>query len=99
MLHSFFSSLAGSRYLSFFSISFNFTLWSAGRTKSTIPQFLFLLLIIIFYYYSCEWARVRAYIIYLSNSKWKHNLITCKVKNSIFELRFKLKMDNSQGEN
>ena len=30
-LHSFFSSLARSRYLSFFSPSFSFTQWSAGR--------------------------------------------------------------------
>ena len=37
MFHSiFFNSLARSRYLSFFSLSFNFTLWSAGTAKSTI---------------------------------------------------------------
>ena len=36
-----------SSYLSFFSLSFNFTLWSAGIGKSTILQVLFLLLIII----------------------------------------------------
>ena len=40
MFHSFFNSLARSRYLSFFSLSFNFTLWSAGTTKSTICQVL-----------------------------------------------------------
>ena len=39
--HSFFSSLVRSRYLSFFSLSFNFTLWSAGTAKSTILQILF----------------------------------------------------------
>ena len=33
MFHSFFNSLARSRYLSFFS--FSFTLWSAGTAKST----------------------------------------------------------------
>ena len=38
MFHSFFSSLARSRYLSFFSLSFNLTLWSAGTEKSTIWQ-------------------------------------------------------------
>ena len=43
MFHSFFNSLARSKYLSFFSLSFNFTLWSAGTAKSTI---LFFLLII-----------------------------------------------------
>ena len=30
MFHCFFNSLARSRYLSFFSLTFNFTLWSAG---------------------------------------------------------------------
>ena len=49
MFHSFFNYLARSRYLSFFSLSFSFTLWSAGTTKSTILKvlFYFLLLIVI----------------------------------------------------
>ena len=47
MFHSFFNSLARSRYLSFFSLSFRFILWSTGTAKSTILQILFLLLIII----------------------------------------------------
>ena len=42
MFHSFFDSLARSRYLSFFSLSFRFILWSAGTAKSTILQILFL---------------------------------------------------------
>ena len=42
MFHSFFNSLARSRYLSFFSLSFRFILWSAGTAKSTILQVLFL---------------------------------------------------------
>ena len=46
MFHSFFNSLARSRYLSFFSVSFRLILWSAGTAKSTILQILFLLLII-----------------------------------------------------
>ena len=46
MFHSFFNSLARSRYLSFFSLSFRFILWSAGTAKSTILQILFFLLII-----------------------------------------------------
>ena len=46
MFRSFFNSLARSRYLSFFSLSFRFILWSAGTAKSTIFQILFLLLII-----------------------------------------------------
>ena len=47
MFHSFFNSLARSRYSSFFSHSFSFILWSAGTVKSTILQVLFFLLIII----------------------------------------------------
>ena len=46
MFHSFFNSLARSRYLSFFSLSFRFILWSAGTAKSTILQILFFLLIV-----------------------------------------------------
>ena len=41
MFHSFFNSLARSRYLSFFSLSFRFILWSAGTAKSTILQIFF----------------------------------------------------------
>ena len=40
IFHIFFSSLVRSRYSSFFSLSFNFTLWSAGTEKSTILQVL-----------------------------------------------------------
>ena len=47
MFHSFFNSLARSRYISFFSHSFSFILWSAETAKSTILQVLFFLLIII----------------------------------------------------
>ena len=36
MFHSFFNSLARSRQLSFFSLSFSFIQWSAGTAKSTI---------------------------------------------------------------
>ena len=45
MFHSFFNSLARSRYLSFFSLSFRFILWS-GIAKFTILLILFILLII-----------------------------------------------------
>ena len=41
MFHSFFNSLSRSRYLSFFSHSFSFILWSAGTAKSIILQILF----------------------------------------------------------
>ena len=50
MFHSVFNSLARSRYLSLFSNSFSFILWSARRAKSTILQvlfFFFLLLLLI----------------------------------------------------
>ena len=47
MFHSFFNSLARSRYLSFYSLSFRFILWSAGTAKSIILQILFSLLFII----------------------------------------------------
>ena len=47
LFHGFFNSLARSTYLSFFSLSFTFILWSAGTAKSTILQILFFLLIII----------------------------------------------------
>ena len=43
----FFNSPAKSWYLSFFSLSFSFILWSAGTAKSIILQILFFLLIII----------------------------------------------------
>ena len=41
---SFFNSQARSRYVSFFSLSFNFSLWSTGTASSTIinPQFILL---------------------------------------------------------
>ena len=45
MFHSFFNSLARSRYLSFFSFTFSFILWSAGTANSTIFKILF------YYYY------------------------------------------------
>ena len=47
MFHSFFYFIAMPKYLSFFSLSFNFTLRLAGRAKSSILQVLHFLLIII----------------------------------------------------
>ena len=41
MFHSFYSSLARSRYLSLFLHYFSFTLWSAGTAKTIIRQVLF----------------------------------------------------------
>ena len=64
MFHKFFNSLARSRYLSFFSLSFRFIMWSAGTAKSTILQilFLFFLLIII---RSGLLARIRRSLLYV----------------------------------
>ena len=50
MFHSFFNSLARSRYFSFFSHSFSFILWSAETAKSTILKLLS--------YYYCFTLRV-----------------------------------------
>ena len=47
IFHSFFHSLAKSWYLSFFSHSFSFILWSAGTATSTILQFLFFFFLLI----------------------------------------------------
>ena len=47
MFPSLFNSLARSRYLSFFSHSFSFILWSGGTAKLTILEVLFFLWIII----------------------------------------------------
>ena len=46
----FFNSLPRSRYLSFFSFSFNFTLCSAGTAKSTILQVLYLFFFFFFFF-------------------------------------------------
>ena len=54
MFHSFFNSLARSRYLSFFSLSFRFILWSAGTATSTILQILF------FFFFFVDYYKVRS---------------------------------------
>ena len=48
MFHIFYNSLSRSRYLSFFSLSFRFILWSAGIAKSTILLLLIIIIIIIY---------------------------------------------------
>ena len=53
MFHSFFNFLARSRYLSLFSHSFSFILWSAGTAKSTILQILF------FFFFLLIWSSGR----------------------------------------
>ena len=49
MFHSFFNSIARSRYLSFFSLSFRIILWSTGTAKSTILQIFFFLFFVDYY--------------------------------------------------
>ena len=53
MFHSFFNSLARSKYLSFFSHSFSFILWSAGTAEVKLSFFGGLLLSLVF------WPRLR----------------------------------------
>ena len=66
MFHSFFNSLARSRYLPFFSFSFNLTLWSGGTAKSTTQRILFFVFIIIRSGYLAEmrWS------VCISKSQW-----------------------------
>ena len=68
MFHSFFNSLARSKYFSLFSISFMFTLWSVGTEKSTNYH----------HYYCCccccftSWEFFTSVSTYLSQeSKWQ----------------------------
>ena len=49
MFHIFFNFLVRSRYLSFFSLSFNFLLWSAGTSNSTVLQVLFFFFFVYYY--------------------------------------------------
>ena len=51
MFHNFFNSLTRSRYLSFFSLSFSFILWSAETVKSTILQDLFFFSFFLFFFF------------------------------------------------
>ena len=75
MFHSFFNFLARSRYLSFFSLFFfSFTLWSAGKAKSTIWQVLFSCCVPRFFrtdfrlckYHLFLWSNLN----FLHNSRW-----------------------------
>ena len=49
MFHSFFNSLARSRYLSFFPLSFRFILRAAGTAKSTIFHIFFFFFVVDYY--------------------------------------------------
>ena len=80
MFHIFFNSLARSRYLSLFSHSFSFILWSAGTAKSTILQVLSFLLIIIksrllagiiIIIISCKFLHQRLLLVFSRESEWQ----------------------------
>ena len=64
MFHSFFNSLARSRYLSFFSHSFSFIPWSTGTKKSTILQILFFLFFFFLYYYYYSFSLQRKLMVF-----------------------------------
>ena len=51
MIHPFFNFLSRSTYSTFFSLSFNFILWSAGKAKTTILQVLFFCLLFIYLFF------------------------------------------------
>ena len=72
-LPQFFNSQARSMYLSFFSHSFSFILWSAGTAMSTILQVLFLLLISI---RSVHLAEIR-WSVCMSKSHWSLRVPFC----------------------
>ena len=65
--HSFFSSLARSKYLSFFSFSFNYTQMSARTAKSTIRYILFFFFFFFFLWLSLAlvvWLRLNDSFVY-----------------------------------
>ena len=51
MCHSFFNSQARSRYVSFFLLSFYFTLWSTGTVKLKILQIYFFFFLFFFFFW------------------------------------------------
>ena len=67
MLHSFFNSLARSRYLFFFSHSFSFILWSAGTAKSTILHYYYY-----YYYYYCKYYIPILTEGFSEETEWQH---------------------------
>ena len=82
MFHSFFNSQARSRYLSFFSLSFRFILWSAGIAKSTILQIFFFFFVD--YYEVWSSGRVIIIIIHVC-SNWCFCLVLFYGLSTLFE--------------
>ena len=83
MFRSFFNSLARSRYLSFFSLSINFTLWSVATAKFPIMQVPFFFLFIIrscrlveyyyYYYYYHYYYSLR--FLHINVGSWAFTLV------------------------
>ena len=69
MFHSFFNSLARSRYLSLFSDYFSFILWSTRTAKSTILQILFFLLLLLIILRSGLLAGIRSSVCMLKSHR------------------------------
>ena len=64
MFDSFFNSPARSRYLSFFSHSFSFILWSAGTASRLFCKFSFFFVdYYYYYYYYCYYYSVCLYVV------------------------------------
>ena len=70
MFHSFFNSLARSKYLSLSSIPFNFNLWSAGTVMSTIRQVHFLLLLFLLIITRSSRLAENSWSVCISKSQW-----------------------------
>ena len=78
MSHSFFSSLARSEFVSHFSLSFSFTMGSAGTVKSTIHKVFFLLLtrrtmFVFMIEGRLQWVVIKS--IYKTIERWKKVLV------------------------
>ena len=84
MFHRFFNSLERSRYLSLFSHSYSFILWSAGTTKSTILQILFF-----FVDYYKVWSSGRDLVIRVHYYYYHFNTL-CHTLNKCFRYDTKL---------
>ena len=81
MFHSFFNYLAWSMYLSFFSHSFSFILWSAWTVKSTILLIFFYYYYYYYYYFTCGEFFPPALIVGSSlKSKWQQ--VSSSLENS-----------------
>ena len=70
ILPSIFNSLARFRYLSFFSLSFNFTLWLAGTAKSTIRRVLVFFCFFLLLFGLVVWSRLDDSFVFHTSISW-----------------------------